>query len=305
MAPWVPVEEEHFMRRITRSTLLLSCAALLVGGLSNAAAQVTATAVLKSGQRHTGTNLFYRVDGRQVIVRTSPAEEPRFPVDQVAFIDFGGTPDPPNMNLSGSQEAVVMRDGSFQRGQIIELGHTNRADLSTPFLVTFRTEGGEERRLQSNQVARVYFAGGQPSTGSGGSVGPGGPVTLPVLIPSGTFTVNSQRQWTPTGVALNRGERFMVTASGEISIRGADGPRSSPAGTGQTDAANPMPGESTGALIGRIGNGRPFMLGADSTISAPAAGPLFLGINDSHVADNHGSFQAEVHRPPAQGRRRR
>ena len=99
-------------------------------------------------------------------MRTSQAEEPRIPVDQVAYVDFGGTPDPANMNLSGSQEAVVMRDGSVQKGQVIELGHTNKADQSSPFLVIFRTENGEERRLQSSQVARVYFAGGQPSSGS-------------------------------------------------------------------------------------------------------------------------------------------
>ena len=137
-------------------------------GASSAEAQVTATAVLKIGQRHTGTNLAYRVDGRQVIVRTSQAEEPRIPVDQVAYVDFGGTPDPPNMNLSGSQEAVVMRDGSVQKGQILELGHTNKADLSSPVLVIFRTESGEERRLPSSQVARVYFAGGQPSSADHG-----------------------------------------------------------------------------------------------------------------------------------------
>ncbi len=147
------------MRRRTRLPFLLSCAALLAAGVPSAEAQVTATAVLKSGQRHTGSNLAYRVDGRQVIVRTSQAEEPRIPVDQVAYIDFGGTADPPNLNLSGSQEAVVMRDGSVQKGQILELGHANKADLSSPFLVIFRTESGEERRLPASQVARVVLRG--------------------------------------------------------------------------------------------------------------------------------------------------
>ncbi len=120
------------MRRRTRLPLLLGFAAIVAALAPSAEAQVTATAVLKSGQRHTGTNLGYRLDERQVAVRTSQAEEPRIPVDQVAYVDFGGTPNPPNMNLSGSQEAVVMRDGSFQKGQVIELGHTNRADQSSP-----------------------------------------------------------------------------------------------------------------------------------------------------------------------------
>ncbi len=164
------------MRRRTRLPLLLSCAALLVAGVPSAEAQVTATAVLKSGQRH--DRIQPRLSRRRATGHRAdePGRGAAIPVDQVAYIDFGGTPDPPNLNLSGSQEAVVMRDGSVQKGQIIELGHINKADLSSPFLVIFRTESGEERRVPSSQVARVYFAGGQPSTGSGSS---GGAATTP------------------------------------------------------------------------------------------------------------------------------
>jgi hypothetical protein len=280
------------MRRRTRLPLLLWFGALLSVATPSAEAQVTATAVLKTGQRHTGTNLAYRVDGRQVIVRTSQADEPRIPVDQVAYIDFGGTPDPPNMHLSGSQEAVVMRDGSVQKGQIIELGHTNKADLSSPFLVIFKNENGEERRLQSNQVARVYFAGGQPSSGSGGSGGTG--VTPPA--PSQGYTVSSQQQWSQTGIVLNRGEVFTVKASGDVTIGGDGNPKSTPAGAGQTHPSNPLPNAQSGALIGRIANGQPFLIGNQTRISAPAAGQLFLGINDSYVADNQGAYQVEIQR---------
>jgi len=287
------------MRRRTSLPLLLCFAAMLAAGAPSAEAQVTATAVLKSGQRHTGTNLAYRVDGRQVIVRTSQADEPRIPVDQVAYVDFGGTPDPPNMNLSGSQEAVVMRDGSVQKGHILELGHTNKADLSSPFLVIFRNENGEERRVQSNQVARVYFAGGQLSSGTGGSGGT--PVTLPA--PSQGVTVSSQQHWSPTGVVLNRGEVFTVKASGEITLRGGDDLKATPGGSGSTDPANPMPNAPTGALIGRIANGQPFLIGTQTRVSAPAAGQLFLGVNDTNVADNQGAFQVEIQRTGGRTRR--
>ena len=89
---------------------------------------------------------------------------------------------------------------------------------------------------------------------------------------------------------------FAVKASGEISLRGADGPKSSPGGTGQTDPANTMPSVPTGALIGRIGTGQPFLIGTASSIAAPAAGQLFLGINDSNVSDNQGSYQVDIQR---------
>ncbi len=97
-------------------------------------------------------------------------------------MDFGGTPDV-NVNLSGSEQAVVLRDGAVVKGQVIELGHVNRADQSTPYLVIFRTSGGEERRLPVNQVARVYFSGS--SSGSSGSTGtaPGAPEGQGVAVP--------------------------------------------------------------------------------------------------------------------------
>ena len=277
------------MRRIVKLPSVLGlAAAVLAAAASIAMAQVTATVVLKNGQRHTGGNLAYRVDNRQVVVRTSQAEEPRIPVDQVAYVDFGGTPDPSNLNLSGSQEAVVMRDGSVTRGQILELGHTNKADTSSPFLVIIRTEGGEERRLQSNQVARVYFAGGHTT----GTSGAGESVTSPGDAQK--ITVSGKADWTPTGIVVRRGEQLTVNASGQIRIGGAGSPAASVAGAGETNAGNPLPSAATGALIGRVGNGRPFLIGNQSRIAAPAAGQLFLGINDSYLQDNEGEFQVEV-----------
>jgi hypothetical protein len=277
--------------RVARLTLTLGLTAILVAATASlTGAQLNTTVVLKNGQRHSGSNLAYRVDNRQVVVRTSQAEEPRIPVDQVAYVDFGGTSDPTNLNLSGSLEAVVLRDGSILKGQILELGHTNKADLSSPYLVIIRTEAGEERRLQSNQVARVYFAGGQPS-GSGGSGGSG------VTPPSGQdYTVSSQERWTPTGLEVRRGEPLNINASGEIRFGGGENMKATPTGSGDTNRENPLPNVPTGTLIGRVGNGQPFVIGNQTRVQAPAAGQLFLGINDSNLSDNQGSYRVEVRR---------
>src|SRR6476620_8760498 len=83
-------------------------------------AQVALTVVMKSGQRYSGRNLWYRLDRREVVLRTSQSEEPRLPVDQVAYVDFGGTSDV-DPQLSGSQEAVALRSGSILKGQVVEL----------------------------------------------------------------------------------------------------------------------------------------------------------------------------------------
>ena len=139
----------------------VSMLALVLGiGAASASlnAQVQATIVLKDGQRHTGRNLTYRVDRRELAVRVSLHEEPRVPVGQVAYVDFGGTPDR-DIELSGSENAVAMRDGSVIKGQIIELGHEKPGDESSPFLVIFRTTAGEERRVPASQVGARVFLG--------------------------------------------------------------------------------------------------------------------------------------------------
>jgi len=250
-------------------------------------AQVTLTAVMKSGQRYTGHNLWYRVDQRQVVVRTSQSEEPRLPVDQVAYVDFGGAADV-DPQLSGSQEAVVLRNGQILKGQVVELGHTNRGDESSPYLVVFRTDGGE-RRMNANEVARVYFAG-YAAPGSGGGSGGTNPGTGQGL------TVNSNQAWTATGVIVRRGDTVTFEASGEIKIGGPGNPPISPGGIQQLAPGSPLPNSPAGALIGRVGNGPAFFIGARNSVRMNNAGQLFVGINDGNVGDNEGTFQVTVQR---------
>jgi hypothetical protein len=57
-----------------------------------------------------------------------------------------------------------------------------------------------------------------------------------------------------------------------------------------------MPNELAGALIARIGNSRPFGIGDQTSIPMPAAGVLFLGINDDGLQDNTGEFRVEIRR---------
>jgi hypothetical protein len=271
---------------------LLVVGALAIGiAAAPAEAQVTATLVLKNGQRHTGQNLRYRLDRPEVAVRTSLNEEPRVPVDQVAYVDFGGSPDA-NVNLSGSEQALVMRDGAVIKGQVIELGHTNPAEQTSPYLVIFRTSNGEERRLPANQVARVYFSG-SGSSSSGGSSGnqPGVPDGQGIAVPG-------NQQWTPTGLTVRRGDIVTFNTTGEVrlssdadDIAGSAGARSQRYAQGA-----PLPANFVGALIARVGNGAPFPIGNQTNVTMPANGQLFLGINDDHVGDNSGGFRVNIRR---------
>lgn len=277
------------MFRNAQKHLLVACA-IAVGAMAvPVGAQVTATLVLKNGQRHTGTNLGYRLDRPEIAVRTSLNEEPRVPLDQVAYVDFGGTADT-SINLSGSEQAVVLRDGSVVKGQVLELGHTNPADQKTPYLVVFRTSAGEERRLPVSQVARVYF-GSSTGVGTSGS---------PSQVPDGSgIAVPANQKWTPTGLTVRRGEvlNFSSTGEGRLSADSADVAHASGALSQRYAQNSPLPRVFAGALIGRVGNGEPFPIGGPTnTVTMPAAGQLFLGINDDDVNDNQGGFRVTVQR---------
>jgi hypothetical protein len=278
----------------TAKTLWLGCSLALVLGLAAPAnAQVTATVVTKDGERHTGTNLGYRVDEREVAVRTDRHTEPRIPVDRVAYVDFGGTPDV-KPSVTGTQEAVVLRNGQVHRGQVIELGHIDREDQTTDYLVSFRMEDGQERRFQANEVARVYFAGGlQAAAAAPGVAQPGAVGTT-----GQTLTVPGRQQWTPTGLRVQQGEFVSFNVSGEVRIDAGPEDIGGPAGVRnqRLDRRSPVPQAYLGALIGRIDNGQPFGIGDQTRVQMPASGQLFLGINDANVRNNEGEFHVEIQR---------
>jgi len=283
------------MIRESMIPVLLGLALGLLGPSARADAQVTATVVTKSGERYTGRDLGYRVDRREVAIRTSQNEEPRIPVDQVVYVDFGGTPDV-QVGISGSENALVMRDGRVIKGQAIELGHVDPRDNRSPFLVIFRNQAGEEQRLNVNQVGRVYFSEGTTAVRPGGA---------PPSDQAGGITVSGRQQWTPTGMTVRRGEWLTLNATGEIRLSNDPGDVAVPTGSKieRYLPRAPMPGVLAGALIGRIGMGQPFGIGSPARLQMPADGQLFLGVNDSDPADNQGSFRVEIQRA-GQSRRR-
>jgi hypothetical protein len=265
---------------------------------SLAEAQVTTTVVLKSGERHSGQNLSYRIDRARVAVRTSPNAEPTFPEDQVAFVEFAGGIAPTNLGLNG-QEAVVLRDGAVLRGNLVEMGHGTNGDLSTPFLVIIDTDSGQ-KRLDAGQVARVYFSGGD--TASAGSSAGGGRARDEAIVAAASnrtkridqhVTVGATQAWTATGIQVRRNEQVTIAGSGQVDIASGGVPAGVTGGN-DINPGNPVATAKTGALIGKIGNGRPFLIGERTTLRATDNGQLMLGVNDSNHGDNSGAFEVDV-----------
>ncbi len=56
----------------------------------------------------------------------------------------------------------------------------------------------------------------------------------------------------------------------------------------------PLPSAPLGALIGRIGEGEPFLIGNQLTFEAPQTGTLAAQINDTWLGDNLGALSVEI-----------
>jgi hypothetical protein len=274
------------VRKVKWSSLGLAALAVAFSA-TTALAQVNATVVMKSGERFSGHNISYRIDRREVSFMSNQAQ--RFGVDQVAYVDFGGNAD--SARVEGNQEAVVLRDGTVLRGQLIELNHGVAGDESSPYLVIFKTDGGEEKRLPPSQVARVYFSGGAASLGTSG--------TSRTAATGDGLVISAKQQWTPAGLVVRSGDRLSFSTSGEIQLSTDNNDIAGSAGAKSKRMAPnaPLPNAYAGALIAKVGeNGRVFPIGDQASVTMPAAGQLFLGINDDDTNDNQGEFRVKITR---------
>ena len=136
---------------------------------------------------------------------------------------------------------------------------------------------------------------GTPDGGPGDSDdvggGDGGPGVSQVI----DVDVSGLAVWTDTGIDVQLDEHLAVTATGMVAHGGGGeyGPAGDPALT--NFGANVVNCVGHVALIGRLGEtGDAFYVGPDTSFAATSAARLFLGVNDSGVDNNAGSFAAHV-----------
>jgi hypothetical protein len=256
-------------------------AAMLVTGV--AYAQDSATLTLRSGEKVSGA--LVDLGGVGYTIRVNGAER-QIPQNDVAVIDFTGSDmtDADWAKFTGPS-VVVLRNGQTVNGSLYDIGGTS------PLKLTIRTTDGD-REIASTEVARIIVSKPANVVGTTGST----PVASTPAVP-GAITVAANQPWTSTGISVRKGQRITFTTTGEVQLSddGNDIATASGAKSARYAANAPMRNVLAGALIGRIGtNGQPFAIGDNATITAPAAGILYLGVNDDGFADNRGNFQVVV-----------
>jgi hypothetical protein len=114
---------------------------------------------------------------------------------------------------------------------------------------------------------------------------------------SGNFIrVEGTQPWTDTGMTVRAGDTITFDGQGTVRISNN---RNDIAGVGGTlsnrrEANAPLPNQTAGALIARIGNSPPLFIGNRRSVRAPFSGRLYLGVNDDYLNDNSGDFQVTV-----------
>jgi hypothetical protein len=258
-------------------------ALMTVGLLAPAViAQNNATFTLRSGETVSGELVDLGGVGFTITVN---GQERRIPRDEVSIIDFAG---------AGMSEADWARVGSGQQVLWLRSGETINGSLfdvagSYPKKIIFKTDGGE-RTFASTEVSRIVLS--RPNNLPSGTTG------SPVMPGGAGIAVAGNQQWTSTGITVRRGETLQLNSTGEVQLSTDSADVATPYGAKSQRLAPgaPMPTTFAGALIGRIGNGAPFPIGGATSLQAPAAGQLFLGINDDNLGDNQGGFRVEIRR---------
>lgn len=271
---------------LKRTVLALAIAALTLSVAAQA--QQHATLLLRSGDRVSGD--LVDMGGAGFTIRVN-GQERQIATNDVAVIDFGGgdISDTDWGKVNAGSHLVWLKSGQTVSGQLYDISGT------TPLKIIFKTESGD-REFSANDIGRIALA--RPSSAvatSGANL---------ASATGGGVSVSPKQAWTPTGRTVRRGDILMFNATGEVQLSGDAGDVATPYGSksGRKAANAPLPDVLAGALIGKVGaNGQPFPIGTGQPVTMPAAGQLFLGVNDDGFGDNQGEFRVDI---TVQSRRR-
>jgi hypothetical protein len=251
-----------------------------------ATAQETVTLALRSGERPSGQLI--DMSGRGFILNIN-GQERVIPSSEVAAVEFvvGPPPADAQARINAGQPVVVMRNGQVIDGRLSDVGGT------APLRLTVETASGP-RDFTSSEVAQIYVNPVAVSAAPAATATAG----TPAPIPAGAISVPANQAWTDTGISVRRGDRLIFNAVGDVMISptASSGIAGSPAVTNPA-VRYPVQGAPAGALVGRIGNGTPFLIGGNAQpIPVNGVGRLYLGVNDDQLADNSGEYHVSVSR---------
>jgi hypothetical protein len=275
-------ERSRAMRKLGVGATVLAVLLLT----ASAFAAVGATIVLTNGQRVRAD--IFDMNAQGVVGRVNGSER-SWSTGEIAVIDFAGDGNnfPSNELDRAGSGLLVLRDGSLVSGRLVDIGGSN------PLRISFAG-----RDYSSSDVARIYFS--RPAVATALPAQPAAPL-------GGSIRVPASGGWVSSGITVIQGEPVYLVTTGEVHFSADPNDVATPAGAknGKHAPRSPLPSSSAGALIGRVGNGRPFGIGDQRSFPAPATGLLYLTVNDDDQrSDNSGEFVVTISTNTSPYRRR-
>lgn len=252
-------------------------------------------------QLRDGTKVAGRIEelaGGTLFLRVSLHDQRRINVADIALIDKkGGASGLPATEIRvarGADHVLLLAGGSSVTGRLETIkGGRGSADPG-PRTYVFRGVDGSERQYGPDEVARIYLGSYPFDAAVSGEPSEGVAVTG---VPSGAIRVPATAAWVSTGLNVRKGDWVTFNTTGEVQLSDNTSDRAGSAGSTRVARLAPLPNVNAGALIGRIGmNGQPFGIGDQASVPMPAAGVLYLSVNDDERGDNAGEFIVVVTR---------
>jgi Ca2+-binding EF-hand superfamily protein len=184
------------------------------------------------------------------------------------------------------------RDGQFARTDLFESLDTNNDSVITPNEWQWsRRSFAQQDQNGDGQLTRRELTNTELEAMRGGAVGGGAVGTSGRIV-----TIQAARGWVDTGIDVRRGDRISIDASGTVTLSNNSGDVAEPAGSrsGRRADSAPLRDDPAGALIARVSDGAPVMVGDQRTFTASDTGRLYLSVNDDFLADNVGEYRATV-----------
>lgn len=217
-------------------------------------------------------------------------------------------------------DTIRLKDGSVIRGQVIGFkdqqftiliggnarGRRGQTTVYVEDVESIEFDGAtsgsgnvpEETIARNNPPSRTTISEPTPSEPRVDTQ----PISAPSSAPPTFFTIKvgvradaANNGWTNSGLVVRKGQRLRITASGRVSL--GRGRFSTPGGVSSVnDNDKLLRNEATGALIAVIGddNDEFILIGPRREFVAQRDGVLFLGVNESDLTDNTGSYDIVI-----------
>jgi hypothetical protein len=184
-------------------------------------------------------------------------------------------------NNDGTLSRAEATGGEFKQQDLfasIDENHDNR--ITTNEWQWSRQSFVRQDRNGDGALSRSELTNAELSAAGAGAVG----------IAGRTIELDSARGWMNTGFDVRAGETITVEANGTVQLSDNPADTAGPAGSGRRVQSAPLANANAGALIARINDSPPILVGKRQTFKPDRSGRLYLSVNDDHFADNLGNF---------------